>query len=314
MLLRKKLELDPASTIDWEMTPDYTFGTFESWGGRERIRNSSERIYYFFIDGWGDSPRLCLMERGIKHARVVAEILAPADMVRRCVASHGNTSLFERSFAIDEALQQWLIEHVIDGYDDSLIVPLEPERKETLRRSGLPGRDAPPPDITRVLLPHEPEEMSEEDVAALAVRFNFYDSDRHPSGSFTNYLVDNGDNKTVSDLVTGLMWQREGVDIMSNRMLLREIDRLNRNDFAGFADWRLPNMAEALSLMQASKNRYDQHVHECFSPHQPFIFVAATRRPGGCWFVDYKQGKAFWSSGTIPGGFGRLCRTERKKR
>ncbi len=27
------------------------------------------------------------------------------------------------------------------------------------------------------------------------------------------------------------------------------------------------------------------------------------------WFVDFKQGRAFWSSGTIPGGFGRLVRS-----
>ena len=36
-------------SIDWEMTPELTFGTYESWGGRERVRNNDERIYYFFI-------------------------------------------------------------------------------------------------------------------------------------------------------------------------------------------------------------------------------------------------------------------------
>ena len=41
------------------------------------------------------------------------------------------------------------------------------------------------------------------------------------------------------------------------------------------------------------------------------MFVEATRSPGGYWFVDFKQGRAYWSSGTIPGGFGRLCRKEK---
>ena len=77
MGLFKKLGLAVNSTIDWEMTPEYTFGTFESWGGKERVRSAKERIYYFFIDNWGDTPRLCLMERGIKHARVAAEITRP---------------------------------------------------------------------------------------------------------------------------------------------------------------------------------------------------------------------------------------------
>ena len=29
---------------------------------------------------------------------------------------------------------------------------------------------------------------------------------------------------------------------------------------------------------------------------------------GGYWFVDFKQGRSYWASGTNPGGFGRACR------
>jgi len=57
------LNLEDTLVIDWDMCPEYTFGTFESWGGRERIRSKKERIYYFFIDAWEEVPRLCLMER-----------------------------------------------------------------------------------------------------------------------------------------------------------------------------------------------------------------------------------------------------------
>jgi len=310
MGLFKKLDLALTSTIDWEMTPEYTFGTFESWGGKERVRSAKERIYYFFIDNWGDSPKLCLMERGIKHARVVAEILAPEEMVRSCVDTQGKAAFFERSYAIDAPLKQWLLENVIETDDDSKIIPLETEDRGVLRPTGLPGKNDPLPEIHRVTLPAGPEELAEEDVAELARRNNFFDTERNSSGNFANHLVDNGDNLTVSDRVTGLMWQREGLDIMSYRMLQREIERLNNENFAGYSDWRLPTMAEALSLMNPVKNDRDQFLHPCFSAQQPFIFVAATRKPGGYWFVDYKQGRAFWASGTIPGGFGRLCRTE----
>jgi hypothetical protein len=68
-------------------------------------------------------------------------------------------------------------------------------------------------------------------------------------------------------------------------------------------------MEEAMSLMEPLKNTKGVFLHPCFSKEQPFIFVAAQRKPGGCWFVDFKQGRAFWSSGTIPGGFGRLVRS-----
>ena len=61
--------------------------------------------------------------------------------------------------------------------------------------------------------------------------------------------------------------------------------------------------------MEPEKNSKGIYLHPGFSKEQPFIFVAAQRKPGGYWFVDYKQGRAFWSSGTIPGGFGRLVRS-----
>lgn len=309
MGLFKKLGLDVTATIDWEMTPEFTFGTFESWGGKERVRSAKERTYYFFIDNWGDSPKLCLMERGIKHARVVAEILAPEELIRLCVERQGRAAIFEQSYAIDQALQHWLTENVLETEDDSKIIPLISETEEELRKTGLPSRNESLPAVQRITLPHESQEMSEEDVSDLTQRGNFYDCERNPAGTFPVTLVDNNDGLTVSDLSTGLMWQREGLDIMSNRMLRQEVARLNSEGFAGYSDWRIPSLAEALTLMAPAKNRYGLHLHPCFSPRQPFILVATTRNPGGNWFVDYKQGRSFWASGTIPGGFGRLCRT-----
>lgn len=50
------------------------------------------------------------------------------------------------------------------------------------------------------------------------------------------------------------------------------------------------------------------HLHPCFSKAQPFIFVATRRKPTGYWFVDYMRGRIYWSSSTVPGGYGRLCR------
>jgi len=310
MGLFEKLAQIPA--IDWEMTPEYTFGTFESWGGKERVRSKNERVYYFFIDAWDEEPKLCLMERGIKHARVIAEILAPPEMVRRCVREQGKVALFERTHPINEELKQWLLANVVENEDDAKVVPLIESAQAPVGGTGLPGRDAAAAVADRVVLPFGPAEMSEEDVAALVRRFNFADQERNPQGHFAKALVDNNDQMTVSDRVTGLMWQRGGLDIMSHRSMRREIDRINSARFAGFSDWRLPSLAEALSLLEREQSASGQYVHACFSSEQPFIFADATRKPGGQWFVDFKQGRAYWSSGTIPGGFGRLCRHEKE--
>lgn len=311
MGLFNKLVITDMPAIDWEMTPEYTFGTYESWGGRERVRSKKERVYYFFIDAWDEEPRLCLMERGIKHARVVAEILAPPEMVRQCVKEQGKVALFERTHPINAQLKQWLLANVVETDDESKIIPLETPAAAVVGDSGLPGREADVSAVTTTILPSEPAEMSEEDVAALVRQYNFADQERNPNGDFAKSMVDNGDGLTVTDLATGLMWQRGGVDIMSHRSMRREVGRINAEGFAGYSDWRLPSMAEALSLLEPEKLANNQYLHRCFSGEQPFVFVDAVRKPGGQWFVDYKQGRAFWSSGTIPGGFGRLCRKEK---
>ncbi|MCI5140397.1 MAG: DUF1566 domain-containing protein [Candidatus Electrothrix sp. ATG1] len=299
------------TTVDWEMTPEYSFGTFESWGGRERVRSSNERIYYFFVDAWGEVPKLCLMERGIKHARVVAEIKAPTDMMQRCVDTQGKVALFERTHAINSELKEWLMNNILENDDTSRVIPIkEEDQRDHLGASGLPGADEPlPADLpSRITLPDTTLELVEEEAEQLIKEYNFFDQKRNPDGQFSNFLVDNGDGLTVTDAVTGLMWQRGGLDIMSHRMLGKGIEQINKEGFAGHNDWRMPTLPEAMSLVEQEMNRKNQFLHPAFSADQPFIMVDTTRRPGGQWFVDYKQGCAYWASGTIPGGFGRLCR------
>jgi hypothetical protein len=299
------------TAVDWEMTPEYSFGTFESWGGRERVRSSNERIYYFIVDAWGETPKLCLMERGIKHARIVAEIKAPSEMMQRCVQKQGKVALFERTHAINGELKQWLLDNIMENDDTSRVIPIEEEdQRDLLGASGLPGVDEPlPADIpSRIVLPETTMEFVEEEAAKMIREYNFTDHKRNPDGLFENYLVDNGDGLTVTDVVTGLMWQRGGLDIMSHRMLRKGIEKINKEGFAGHNDWRMPTLQEAMSLLEVELNSKDFYLHPAFSADQPFIMVNTERRPGGQWFVDNKQGSAYWSSGTIPGGFGRLCR------
>lgn len=296
------------NSIDWEMTPEMTFGTYESWGGRERVRNNDERIHYFFIDNWGDKPKLCLMERGVKYARIVAEISAPADLVKRCVDNQGEVAFYDRCFAIDERIRSWLIDHVLDNGDESLISPLkEPIVHEDMGRA-LPVWDGRREAGDLVQLPALPVELSDEEVAQIIREWNFFDGELNPGGGFANHLHRH-DRNSVVDQRTGLMWQRGGLDITSLRSLAKKIDEINGQGFAGYHGWRLPTIEEAMSLMEPQANDKDIHLNTNFSKEQPFIFTSARRRPGGCWFVDYKQGRLFWSSGTIPGGFGRLCRT-----
>jgi hypothetical protein len=299
------------SPIDWEMSPDLSFGTFESWGGRERVRSNNERVYYFFVDNWGEEPKLCLMERGVKHAKIMAEIVAPLGMIKRCVERQGHSAIFEKSYAIDDQVKEWLILNVLDGGDNDLIVPrvdmdTAEDMGQELLSKGQPSRSG-----ESIHLPAEPGIINDGEIAAILKKWNFFDTEYNPDGHFDNEFVAAGESSILIDQKTSLMWQRSGLDIGSSRTIQRGIVELNEQGFAGFCDWRLPTMEEAMSLMEPQKNQKGVYLSPVFSKEQPFIFVAAQRKPGGYWFVDYKQGRAFWSSGTIPGGFGRLVRSFR---
>lgn len=296
------------SPIDWEMTPDLSFGTYESWGGRERVRDNSEQVYYFFVDNWGEEPKVCLMERAVKHAKVLAEVDVPSDLVKNCVERQGKAARFERSYAVDDEVKKWLIDNVLD--DNSGTYVREIVEKTVVENMGapLPQQGKAVWNFEKVTLPAGSTILLDEDVDALIKKHNFFDSQRNPEGSFVNGLVNPGGELTVVDERTGLQWQSGGLDICSSRMMKKKIEEINSKGFAGHNDWRLPSLVEAMTLMDSSPNFKGVHLHPCFSRAQPFIFVEAQRKPGGYWFVDYKQGCAFWSSGTIPGGFGRLVR------
>lgn len=297
------------SPIDWEMTPDLSFGTYESWGGRERVRDNSEQVYYFFVDNWGDEPKVCLMERAVKHAKVLAEVDVPTDLVKKCVEKQGTSSRFERSYAVDEDVKKWLIANVLDDNENNYV-------REVVEKTVVENMGAPLPKKGEAVWKFEPVKIPiqsgillEDDIDPLLKKWNFFDSQKNPKGSFVNGLADPGDSLTVIDERTGLQWQTGGLDICSSRMMKKKIEKISEEGFAGFQDWRLPSLEEALTLMESKVNFKGVHLHPCFSIDQPFIFVDAQRKPGGYWFVDYKQGCVFWSSGTIPGGFGRLCRS-----
>ncbi len=297
------------SPIDWEMNPDLSFGTFESWGGRERVRNNDEFVYYFFVDNWGPEPKLCLMERAVKHARIMAEIKAPPEIIERCVKEQGRSSIFEKSYAINEQLKKWLIDHVLDETGDpGLVVPRQERVVKEDMGPQLPKASTRPFTGEKIALPAEPSVINDGEIEGVLRKWNFFEAELNPSGKFVNLLAAGDAPGVIVDQRTSLMWQQGGIDIGSLRHIQRNIEELNRRKFAGFADWRLPTMEEAMSLMEPVKNAKGLYLHMAFSKEQPFIFVAAQRRPGGYWFVDYKQGRAFWSSGTIPGGFGRLVR------
>ncbi|MCI5220162.1 MAG: DUF1566 domain-containing protein, partial [Candidatus Electrothrix sp. LOE2] len=254
---------------------------------------------------------LCLMERGVRYVHILAEITASKEIVLACIHRQGAKASTRDNFPVDDILKEWLLAEVVDRKDSPYLrLTVAPQPEAEGMGEPLPSQESSGFTGEKILLPSEPRELSEEQVELLIRDGNFYDVRLNPQGNVANALTDSGDGLTVFDERTGLLWQRAGLDLCSIRTMKARIDELNRAGFVGFHDWRMPSPEEAMSLMEPFANTKGMHLHPCFSKEQPFIFTNARRNPTGYWFVDYAQGRIYWSSGTVPGGFCRLCRTQ----
>lgn len=86
-------------------------------------------------------------------------------------------------------------------------------------------------------------------------------------------------NGTVSDLATGLMWQKLGSgESMNYESAKAYISDLNDQTFANYSNWRLPTIEELMSLLEPSKNSNRFYIDPVF----------------------YLGNSYFWSSDTCP--------------
>ena len=135
----------------------------------------------------------------------------------------------------------------------------------------------------------DPMQLSDNDVKSMLEKYNFFDRTKNNNGAFANDLLDNGDD-TVTDRVTGLMWQQNGSDEGMIWQHAKEyVQKLNSMRFAGYADWRLPTIEELASLMKSARAN-DLYIHPVFSEKQAFCWSADTFGPDTAWYVNFNGG------------------------
>jgi len=77
---------------------------------------------------------------------------------------------------------------------------------------------------------------------------------------------------------------------MKFKKVQKYIQELGDKKHAGFSDWRLPTLEEAMSLMGLTKNEHGLHIHPIFDKKQEWIWTADKRGSSEAWFVFFYSG------------------------
>jgi len=127
-----------------------------------------------------------------------------------------------------------------------------------------------------------------------------------PASTPDSQFLDNGDG-TITDTKTGLMWKQcsEGqsgndcssgsAEIFEWQLALQQAQVVNNSGgFAGFTDWRVPNIKELSSLVE--RQCADPAINLMRFPNTPTaMYISASAVTGkmyGAWFVYFREGGA----------------------
>lgn len=146
---------------------------------------------------------------------------------------------------------------------------------------------------TRTTFRSNPEKgLSPEAVQIMLKDKGLFDSRRNSSGhGFSHRLEVQSEGLIIYDHASGLRWQQSGSrDTMSYESTKAYISKLNREHFAGYNDWRLPTLEEAVSLMRPTKENGDLHIDPVFDPGQTRVWTSDFRKDAMAWVVRFDSG------------------------
>ncbi len=194
------------------------------------------------------------------------------------------------------------------AYALDLAIQKEPVKKvvqpviEKSRHESQPHVVSPP--VPQVLNPKivfrsEPTALSADQVQVMLKKYNFFDSNWNKNGQGFSHQFElkniNGE-QVVLDKASGLMWQQDGSpNFMGYEAAKKWIEYLNKKGYAGFYDWRLPTLEEAMSLMEPNMNKDNLFIDPIFDSSKSWIWTSDpySRAAGAQWVVNFDRGRCY---------------------
>lgn len=147
----------------------------------------------------------------------------------------------------------------------------------------------------------KPKALSDIEAKLMVLEYNFVDYRCNPYGhGFANQFErkEIQDDKVIIDQAASLMWMTGGsVEMMSFNDAKRWIKALNQQGYAGYHDWRLPTLEEALSILERRKNKNGVlYINSFFSDIQKFIWTSdLVKNQSKAWFIFLHNGSYYKS-------------------
>ena len=115
-----------------------------------------------------------------------------------------------------------------------------------------------------------------------------------PRRYFPSDFRENEDG-TVTDRATGLTWERDGSDFpMTWDQAHDYVAHLNSTQFAGRTTWRLPTVAELLSLLSEATHAGDLCIPPVFAQDRRWLWSCDRRSFVAAWYVSIDLGFVSW--------------------
>lgn len=123
----------------------------------------------------------------------------------------------------------------------------------------------------------------------------FYDRKQNPNGKgITNqYRQENtGQHIVVIDNATGLMWQRSGSEYITYQEAREYIEKLNRDEYAGYTNWRMPSLLEAMTLVEPISKGNNSYIDPIFDTNIKWIWTSNYVSISRTWAINFYLGES----------------------